>query len=185
MAYYRGFKAEAERLAITTRAELGLDPYARLDPCLLAEYLLIEVITLTELGRRVGGLAEVVELLHGEEASALSAMTVFDGPKRMIVHNEVHSAGRQASNVAHELSHGLLLHPPKPVLDLRGCRNWNGDHEDEANFLGGALLIPGKAARAIVRKGISLGDAATKYGCSIEMVRWRINASGAGRLQAG
>jgi hypothetical protein len=49
MAYRHGFKAEAERLALDIRQELGLSPYARLDPLMLAEHLAISVTSLSDL----------------------------------------------------------------------------------------------------------------------------------------
>ncbi|WP_442943919.1 ImmA/IrrE family metallo-endopeptidase [Nocardia sp. NBC_00508] len=84
-------------------------------------------------------------MLHGEDASSFSGLTLFDGPRRAIVHNEAHSPGRQASDIAHEQGHGLRMHPPAPLHDGCGCRKWNADHEDEATFLAGALLVPAKA----------------------------------------
>lgn len=184
MACYRGFKAHAERLGLDMRQELGIGVYQRLDPHALAEFLLIDVKPLGALVDQPG-MREALQTLHGPEVSSLSAFTVFAGSKRMIVHNEAHAPGRQASNIAHELSHGLLLHPPKPVLDGRGCRNWNGDHEDEANYLAGALLIPSKAAWSIAKRKKPFAEAAEEFGCSVEMVRWRVNATGAGRLLTG
>lgn len=187
MAFRRGFKAEAERLALEVRGELGIGAYARLDPLGLAEHLAIPVMTLSQL-TSIGvtpGLEAAVDVLHGAESQAMSAVTVFFGSERAIVHNDAHSPGRQASNVTHELSHGLLLHPSAPVLDHRGCRNWNPDVEDEANYLAGALLIPSKAAWGLAKRRKSFDQAATDYGCSVEMVRWRVNITGAGRLLAG
>ncbi len=184
MGFYRGFKAHAERLALDTRQEMGIGIHQRLDPKALAEHLSIKVMTLGALATRAD-IAEALGVLHGPEVSSLSAFTVFAGSKRMIVHNEAHTTGRQASNIAHEVSHGLLLHPPAPVLDLRGCRNWNGDNEDEATFLAGALLIPSQAAWRIAGRRMPLEDAAEFFGCSVEMVRWRINITGAGRRRTG
>ncbi len=186
MAFYRGFKAEAERLALSTRKELGLGPYERLDPHALAQFLSVPVLSLREIADQRGGtdIQEAIRLLQGIERSALSAFTIFWGSERAIVHNDAHPLGRQASNITHELAHGLRLHPPAPLLDRMGCRNWNADYEDEANFLGGALLIPGKAAHWIARRGFTLEQAALDFGCSVDMVRWRINITGAKRLLA-
>lgn len=43
MAYRYGFKAEAERLALEVRRELGLGTYAGLNPWTLADHLGIPV----------------------------------------------------------------------------------------------------------------------------------------------
>lgn len=68
--------------------------------------------------------------------------------------------------------------------DRRGCRNWNADLEDEADFLAGALLVPAKAAWWIAKRKLPFAVAAQKYGCSQDVIRWRVNVTGAGRLLA-
>jgi Zn-dependent peptidase ImmA (M78 family) len=95
------------------------------------------------------------------------------------VHNDAHTIGRQANNVAHEISHGLLQHPPTPALDDRGCRNWNKDVEDEAAWLGAALLVSEEAALAVVRQRLPIDEAADQYGVSPELMTMRINVTGA------
>jgi Zn-dependent peptidase ImmA (M78 family) len=109
-------------------------------------------------------------------------MDTFDGTRRIIAYNDAHNLDRQANNITHELSHGLLLHPPTPALDWRGCRNWNTNHENDANYLAGALLIPNKAAWWIAKQRLPFEQAASDYDCSVEVVRWRINVTGARRL---
>jgi Zn-dependent peptidase ImmA (M78 family) len=51
------------------------------------------------------------------DTDSFSAVTVFRGYRRLIVHNENHHPHRQASNLAHELSHTLLEHEPSPVSE--------------------------------------------------------------------
>lgn len=182
MAYRYGFKSEAEQIAVEIREELGIRLVDRLDAFALAEHLDIPVWTLSSLpsrARSVPGLQDAVAVLSGVEQAALSAFTVFDGPRRVIVHNDTHGAARQASNVTHEAAHGLLLHPPAPVLDRRGCRLWNADVEDEASYLAGALLVPRPAAWWLVKRKMTFEEAAHHFGCSVEMIRWRVNLTGA------
>ncbi|OHV61412.1 ImmA/IrrE family metallo-endopeptidase [Pseudofrankia sp. BMG5.36] len=186
MAYRRGFKAEAERLALTTRQELGLGTYARFDPLRLAAHLGIPVQTLSDVaaGRQDPELDEAVGTLHGPELQAISAYTVLRGRRAQVVYNDGHTPGRIANSVTHELCHAYLLHQPTPALDGRGCRIWNEDQEDEADFQSGALLLPAKAAWWIAKQRQPFAEAAEEYGCSIELVRWRVNVTGAGRLLA-
>ena len=172
----RGFKTEARDLARDVRAQLGLTQTSPLDPWKLAEWLSIPVAGLSEFERDAD---HAVEYFSGSGRSVFSAVTIFDGARRLILNNDSHSPGRQASNVTHELSHGLLLHPPTPALDKRGCRYWNHEIEEEANWLSGVLLIPDEAAILIVRKGIDHEDAASYYGVSKRMITFRINMSGA------
>ena len=93
--------------------------------------------------------------------------------------NDVHSCGRQASDIARELAHSLLWHELAPGFDGDDMRDWNAEQEEEAQWLAGALLIPEEAALCIVRRKLSLENAARLYGTSIDMVRGRINVTGA------
>lgn len=182
------FKADAETLAEDMRAELKIRNIDRLDTHALAAHLGIPVLRLGDLADQAGdgdgdaGVNDALVVLRGQEASTLSALTVFDGTRRLIVHNEEHSPGRQASDIGHELSHGLLLHDPAPAVDGRGCRTWDTEIEDEANFLAGALLVPGKAARWAAKRGMDALAVACHFGCSEPMARWRTGVSGGYRL---
>lgn len=181
----QGFKARAEEIAEEVRQELGIGLFARINPLALAESLAIPVLSLTELRRlrtQDEKLASSVDLLLGSAGSAFSAATVFMGDHRVILHNDSHAPGRQAASLCHELSHGLLLHQPRPALDGLGCRDWDDQIEDEATYLASTILIPGKAARGAVTRGLSLEQVAAQYGCSVQMARWRHGTSGASRL---
>ncbi|NYF16560.1 Zn-dependent peptidase ImmA (M78 family) [Microbacterium sp. AK009] len=180
MAFQRGFKTWANTIAADARAELGLSLTARLDPIVLAESLDIPVIPLSEFA----AVAPEVEYLIDGEPEVFSAMTVFAGRRRLIVHNDGHTPARQNSNIGHELSHGLLAHPPTPALDDAGCRIWNQDIEDEAGWLSGCLLIPEPAALAIARGRWTVEGAAVHFGVSTAMVTFRLNATGARKRAA-
>ena len=175
MALRRGFKTWANKVATETRQELGLGPYACLDPRQLAAYLGIPIIAMSDLRN----IAPRVEHLMLVEPDVFSAATVFSGVRRIIVHNDSHAPTRQNSNLSHELSHGLLGHPPTPALDDVGCRIWNQDVEDEATWLGAALLVPESAALAIARRGWTRAEAARRFGVSPQMIQYRLNVTGA------
>lgn len=181
MTYRYGFKTEANATALETRAELGLGPLDKLDPRKLAEFLEIPVLDLSQLAADAPALNHLLRI----EPEAFSAVTVFCGVERTIVHNDGHAPTRQNSNIAHELSHGLLLHPPTPAMDDRGCREWNQDIEDEAAWLAGILLITEDAtlaiARAIASRHWTRADAAERFDVSEQMVQFRLNATGAMR----
>jgi hypothetical protein len=176
MAFRRGFKSEGNDIVVEVRHELGLSLYDRLDPYKLAALLEIPVVGLSSLREE----APAVEHLLRGEPEVFSAVTVFAGHERTIVHNDAHAPVRQVSNLSHELSHALLLHPPTPALDNNGCRHWNQDTEDEANWLSGALLIP-EAAAMLIAKGRwrDRPDAARHFGVSQQMISYRLNATGA------
>jgi Zn-dependent peptidase ImmA (M78 family) len=171
-----GFKSEANTIARDIRRELGLGSAAPLDPWQLAAHLDIPVANLSSMKAEA---EKAVLQFTRKDREAFSAVTVFHGYKRMIIVNDAHSRGRQASNIAHELAHSLLWHEPAPAFDGDGMREWNAEQEEEAQWLSGALLISEDAALSIVRSKWSLEDAARFYGTSIDMVRGRINVTAA------
>lgn len=177
MAFRRGFKTEANSLANEVRGEIGLGPLDPLDPHDLAAHLEIPIIRLSEFVKQAPAVRHLLEV----EKDVFSAVTVFAGHQRTIVHNDAHAATRQHSNLAHELAHGLLLHPPTPALDDSGCRHWNQDIEDEANWLAGALLLTEGAAIAIAQGRWAVADASQHFGVSTAMIQFRINKTGAAR----
>ena len=170
MGYRHGFKSEATSLADEIRAELGLAPLDRLDPFILADHLAIEVVGLSTM------LAAhpKIEHLRSVEPEVFSAVTVFDGLRRTIVHNDGHAPVRQHSNVAHELAHGLLLHPATPAMDDKGCRHWNEDIENEANWLAGTLLVTEAMTIAIARGQLTAAEAAHRLAVSMRMIQFRL-----------
>jgi Zn-dependent peptidase ImmA (M78 family) len=175
MALRRGFKTEANDIAREIRGELGLHSTAVLDPRRLAELLAIPVIPLSAFSE----IPQVVRYFTRKNKGEFSGLTVFRGTERLVVFNDGHSPARQASDVTHELSHGLLLHDPKPALDSKGCREWDQDCEEEANWLASVLLVTEEAALAIAQKGLTEAAAAATYGVSVPLMRWRLNMTAA------
>lgn len=176
MALRRGFKTEASSLAQQIRNELGLKSTDPLDPQRLALHVEIPLIGLSDFH---GEIPNAVRHFSQVNTSEFSAVTVFDGPRRLIVYNDFHSKGRQANSITHEISHGLLLHPPTPAFNEIGCRDVDKEVEEEATWLAGVLLVSEEAALYIVRQGMTLDQAAAKYGVSRQLVEWRINVTGA------
>ena len=172
----RGFKTEANAIAREVRRELKLASASPLDVWRLAEHLDIPLVPLSSF-QDVAPLAADLFLNGGREM--FSGVTVFRGSARTVVFNDAHAPGRQASDIGHELSHGLLLHPPAVAVDERGCRYWDRELEDEANWLSGALLVPEEAAFQVVRRGWSLSEAASYYGVTPAMMEFRIRVTGA------
>ena len=172
----RGFKSEANELAREMRRELRVELDAPLDPWLLAEHLGVPVLTLSGFASEVP--EHVNHLLRGEPG-AFSAVTVFRGRRRTVVHNDAHARGRQANNISHELSHALLHHQPAPALSILGCRDWDAMLEEEASWLGAALLISDEAALRIAQHDLNIRTAAEAYGVSEQLIRMRLNVTGA------
>lgn len=175
----RGFKAEAERISLEIRKEIGLTAHDRLDCMILAETLGVPVIKLSALVSSGASSASVSILMRG--SAKFSALTVTDGSRRLIVYNEKHPPGRRANSLAHEISHILLEHPAVPALGEGGCRYWNSVHEEEADWHAGALLVPREGALRWLYNGGTNADGAEHFGVSLPLFEWRINHSGARR----
>ena len=148
------------------RAEIGLDTRFPLDARPLAAHLNIPV-----------------NHVMAEDPSVLSAMTLFPHwplPHRVIIFNDDNSLARQNSDLAHELSHGLLMHEPTAAI-INGCRLYEKADEDEAAWLTGCLLIPlipRDAALLIAASDMSAAIAASEYGVSTRMITWSVNSTG-------
>ena len=176
MVLRRGFKSAAAALAREVRTELRLGPLDRLDPRELAEHLAIPIVPLSELAAASIG----AQYLLSVGRDAFSGLTVFEGHRRIIVHNDSHSEARQSSNLAHELAHGLLLHEPIPALDgMTGCRNWKDTNEEEADWLSGEMLVTSDMAMTVAQGRITEQEAQQRFGVSAAMLKWRINKTGA------
>ena len=176
MKLRRGFKTETSQIAREVRVELGIHKAAPLDVRRLAEHLDIPILPMTRLSDTA---STAVEYFSRVDGASFSGVTVFCVSRRLIVYNDIHHPGRQASDLSHEISHALLLHPPTPAIDDKGCRFWDAEIEDEAEWLSGTLLVPEEAALYIVRRGLTIREAALEYGVTEKMMGYRIDITAA------
>lgn len=182
MSLRRGFKAEANRISLRLRTSLRLAPHSPIELGAVAKQLGVTIVQLTSLADKCE--KAVRHLVHVEQGAFSAATLPLDGERRILVHNDSHSRPRQRSNIAHELAHIILKHPFTLPIDPTGCRNLDRDIEDEANWLGSTILIPDEAALHIVREAMDTRTACSHYEVSEQMLRMRINASGA-RIRVG
>lgn len=86
----------------------------------------------------------------------------------------MHSEGRLASDIMHELAHIILGHEPARVEvskdGLLILSTYDKTQEEEAKWLSGCLLLPREAPLLIRRSGLSPEVAAAKYGVSVPML---------------
>ena len=183
--FERGFKTWCERYAKEMRTKLGARPSDRLDPFQLARALGIRVWTPQD----VPGLSQqaLAVLLRndGKTPSCWSAVTVIVGNKVVVVLNSSHSAGRQASDLTHELAHRIRGHQAQEVeLSVGGLMLLTGYdklQEEEADWLAGCLLLPRETLVYIKRRRIELADAAATFGVSKKMLNYRLATTGVNR----
>lgn len=179
--FEHGFKSHCEKLSESLREELFLNRWDPLEMDDLAAHLAIEVMPITHTGAPDDVLAWAAT---GDGAACFSALTVLNpAGARVIVLNDSHEQPRRESNLAHELAHALLMHDLAPVFAENGDRTYESIIEQEANYLAGALLVPGPMARGIVKRGTPISEAAASIGVSSEMMKYRLQVTGALRAK--
>lgn len=176
MALRRGFKTEANVTSRELRTELGLDSVAPICPFRLAEHMDVELIKLSAF---LADHPEAASYLLGDGKSEFFAVTLCGLTPRRVIYNDAHSPARTAADIAHELAHMLLLHPAHRLTNETGGRHFDKELEDEANWLGPAILVSEEAAVNVAKQGWSLRRAATHYGVSEELMRMRMGVTGA------
>lgn len=107
-----GFKAAANWYARDVRRDLGLAPHSPLCPWKLASHMEFPLIPLSAYAGLEPEAVAYFSSTRGQRE--FSAITVFGAEQTFIVHNDFHHPKRQAANIAHELAHRLLIHPPEP-----------------------------------------------------------------------
>jgi Zn-dependent peptidase ImmA (M78 family) len=173
MGYRRGFKTEANWYAREMRRELKLPLEGPLCPWRLAGHLDFVVRKLSEFQSHEPHAVAYLLSMAGQQE--FSAVTLDVEGARWIIHNDAHAPKRQAANIAHELAHGLLVHKPNPLLNAMGTRYFDRVQEDEANWLGPALLVSDEAALFIAQRGLSIADASNYYQASEDVIQMRLN----------
>ncbi len=175
MSLPRGFKAKAERESLQLRRELGLAPTQALDLTRLAAHLGVEVVDAGELI----DLARLEEL-ERIQAYSFSAATFQVKDRAFVVSSPLRTAARQASDIAHELSHVRLNHELSEIREISGVpfRTCRPDEEEQATSFGGTLLLPRPLLLAAAKQGLGPQQIADKYGVTIEMARFRYNSTG-------
>jgi Zn-dependent peptidase ImmA (M78 family) len=116
------------------------------------------------------------------DGQSWSAFTLRIGNRRLILFNSSQSAPRINSVIMHELAHialGHELHSASLSEDGHLIpSNYSQDQEDEADWLGGTLLLPRPALLQIRRDGLSDAAAMDRFQTSEEMLKWRFRMTG-------
>lgn len=179
--YRYGFKAEANRFSLELREEMGISPNEPLCPWKLADHLSVPIIELSDLP----DCDEKKYLMNGKGKEEFSATVCYGGTKAFIINNDVHIRKRQASDIAHELAHVLMGHPPSPPFDKTGKREFLAEIEKEAEWLGPALLVSEHAAlhayKVIQASQHTLASLSDDWSITEDVIRMRMNAVGAAK----
>ena len=170
VAFERGFKSQANRIALGLRKQFEFPELGPLNPRVVLDHLGVQVIPVSDL-MKDGGVVSV---------PGFSAMLLLVPGQKVLIHNDSHSSGRQSSNLAHELAHLLLGHPPENLVCNSSLeRDRDSLVEAEAAYLGGCILVPNEAAHQLAKLRVDESRAAAKYGVTPEMISYRLRMSGA------
>lgn len=182
-AFKRGFKAEAERLSEHYRSQLKNSKFDPLDAFALANHLDVPIVTVKSLFEGNESHPAFSKLSDTNKFSAMW-MPNEDGDK-IILHNDNHSIKRQQSNLMHELSHIIRKHevPENWAILCKqlGLHYYNKEHEDEAKYLGACLQISKPGLLWALKRNYSESQISDYFNASEEMVRFRLNISGASK----
>lgn len=177
MSLRRGFKSEANTTSRELRFELGLAVDDPLCPFKTAHLLQVEVRTLSSY--RAVLPCETAQLMAGRGNRALSAITACFCNERLIIYNDALPLTRSHADIMHEISHMLLMHPPHRLSAESGGRHYDAELEEEANWLGPALLISEEAALTIAQQGHGVRASAHRFKVSPSLMQMRLNVTGA------
>lgn len=175
----RGFKSWAERVSVGFRRDLGLKPSDPLSPKVLSDFLSVKLLTPND----IPGLpTEYTQQLLVTDKHGWSALSLVVNEHFLVIYNPVHSNGRISSDIMHELAHIIRGHEPtRLIMSSDGgmaLRTFDQQQEDEANWLGGCLLLPRDALLAIKNNQLPETQACSTYGVSKVLLTFRLNMSG-------
>jgi Zn-dependent peptidase ImmA (M78 family) len=147
----------------------------------LAQHLEAKVVSADRL-IPIGRLEELERL----QAFAFSAATFEVEGRFFVVTNPLRSEGRSNSDVAHELSHLLLKHQLSEVRELDGVpfRTCRPDEEEQATAMGATLMLPRPLLMKAVARGQGPEQIAEENSVTVEMARYRYNATGVAKQYA-
>jgi Zn-dependent peptidase ImmA (M78 family) len=123
-----------------------------------------------------------LEQLTKIDPDAWSAVALCHSGRYLVVLNSAHPKTREANTLMHELAHLIIGHKPAR-LDINDdglmiLSSYDKQHEDEANWLAAALLLPREALIHARRRGMTNEEAAAHYGCSTQLFAMRIQTTG-------
>ena len=173
-------KAALKRLALELRQEVDLTAHDPFDPLRLAALYGVEVVRLSEIDCS----PKVLRHFQVDRPERFSgALVPLPDGSTVIIENDAHAPERRVSTASHEVAHVTLEHPFAATLtNSKGCRVSVKEHEAEAAELSGELLLPTDAARRLAYYQVDNEEIARRFGISVQLASWRMNATGARKI---
>jgi IrrE N-terminal-like domain len=185
----KGFnKAQLERTSVELRKCIGLNHNEPIDCLTLLKHLpnhlskdfKIRALQISEMSK-YSLCPTIIDTLCGQAKKEFSAVLLEVSGGFLILYNQSHSDSRITSTLAHEISHIVCGHKFN-TLSMSSSdimlRQFPKEHEDEANWLAGCILLPREGLLWALKKGMNHEQIASHFSISIDMVRWRYNSTG-------
>jgi hypothetical protein len=176
-----------EPRALELRRLAGLRPNELLDPWSLAPKVGLLVVAADEGPLQVLDDEQRLHLLGvgGRKWSgAVLPIELPDG-MRISILNPTHSRGRHKSTLMEEIAHAYLKHEPTKLVfnsDAVRARDFNKSLETEAFGVGAAALLPWNTFFHCLDDGKTRAQIAEEYEVTENLVRYRIQITGAFKL---
>jgi hypothetical protein len=175
----RGFKSRCEQTSKRYRRKLRVSPDGALPYQQLADDL---GVTLWTPGDIPGLDSETVRQLSVTDAGSWSAVTIKVDTRHVVVVNTAQDERRVPNNIVHELAHIILGHAAARVDVSEDGHLWlttyGRDQEKEADWLAASLLLPRDGLLSVFSRRRNVEATAAQFQVSVELVRWRLNATG-------
>jgi Zn-dependent peptidase ImmA (M78 family) len=124
---------------------------------------------------------DVIQLTQADPNS-WSGLAIKAHGLSAVILNPTHGKPRQRNDLMHEVAHIHLGHVPNRVDTtpdgLLLVSDFSKEQEEEADWLGAALLLPREAILACRRNGHSVAQICGKYGISRPLCEWRLRMTG-------
>jgi Zn-dependent peptidase ImmA (M78 family) len=147
-------------------------------PWQYADWLGVLVFDATDLDLRPQDAAQLLEI----DPDSWSGMTVFEEGVHVVVLNTTHRRPRRTATLMHELAHIILDHVPADVdvspSGLVLLSDYSAEQEEEADWLGAALLLPEAALLLHRGQGRSIAEIAQLFRVSEDLCTWRCRMTG-------
>ena len=168
---------------LALRKHLRLSVTQLLNPYKLVDFVGLRLVPLDSICKHLP--KDVVRQLRERGAKSWSggihARTLPDGT-RICILNSGHNAFRLKTTLMEEIAHMHLGHSPSGLTrsgEGHRIRSYDKQQEQDAYGVGAAALLPWGAFFPAINGGTTIEELAERYELSLEVVRYRIQITGA------
>jgi hypothetical protein len=167
-----------ERRGDQLRQKCELQPFARLDPFILAERMEVPVFRPHDIpGLDPAVLKHVT--VHGADEWDAGTIPLPDG-RHTVIMNPTRPPERQHASLMEELAHIHLEHKPGRLHTINGIvlREWKQTDETQAYWVGAAALVPRRVIKGAITLKLTIAELAKQCVVSTQLVVFRAKVLG-------